>query len=256
MLFKIKKEFLRLKRYARTFYAFLLCPQTCAVCKAPAESALPLCKNCIKEKIDAALQERQEHPENFCTHCGRLLISEQGVCTSCRLREEENEENFCDRIFSIFSYQDKIGKTLTQWKIFNQRGFADFFARVVFKFIERKADLQNIPLVPVPPRPKKIKTKGWDQIEDLAVQLEANHNIKIFRALKRDDGSSQKSLSSKMRKTNLKGKIHLKSEGLKISETLIILDDVMTTGATLNLCAKTLKEAGCKTVYGLCLFYD
>ncbi len=255
-MFVIKKEFLRLKRYARNLYAFLLCPQNCIVCKEPAESAIPLCKNCIKAKIEKPLQERLEHPENFCNLCGRFLISEQDICTSCRRKKEESQKNSCDRIFSIYPYQDKIGKTLIQWKNLNQRGFADFFATVVYKFINTQPELQKTPIVPVPPRPKKIKAKGWDQIEDLAVQLQAKHNIEIFRALKRDDGSSQKSLSLKKRQTNLKGKIHLKKQGLKIPETLIILDDVMTTGSTLNFCAKTLKEAGCKKVYGLCLFYD
>ncbi len=59
-----------------------------------------------------------------------------------------------------------------------------------------------------------------------------------------------------MREENLKGKIYLKKQKADIPKTLIILDDIMTTGSTLNSCTEVLKSAGCETVYGLTLFFD
>lgn len=76
----------------------------------------------------------------------------------------------------------------------------------------------------------------------------------IYRCLKRQDGIPQKKLSKAERAVNLQGKIRLAAKA--VPNTLILLDDVMTTGATLEACARTLKAAGCKKVYGLCLFFD
>jgi predicted amidophosphoribosyltransferase len=54
---------------------------------------------------------------------------------------------------------------------------------------------------------------------------------------------------------NLKGAIRVKSRS-EIPARAIVLDDLMTTGATLNACATALREAGCAEVYGITLFYD
>ncbi len=260
---KIKKILFETKSFLRNIYSFLLCNQECIICKAETNTSLPLCDDCIKSKIENALDFRLEHPEAFCQNCSHRLISEKELCTSCRaLFENENEvensnENIvCDKIFAIYPYQDKIGKCLIEWKNFNNKVFAELFAQVIYKFIDKNAELKNIAIVPVPPRPKKIKTKGWDQIEELCKQLEVRYNTEILYLLKREDGIAQKNLSSKMRKTNLKGKIHLKNQKSKIPEKLIILDDVTTTGSTLHECAKALKTSGCKKIYGLTIFFD
>ncbi len=211
------------------------------------------------------MEFRISNAEEFCQNCSRRLISEKEFCTSCRAKiEEENKEKNtdekqeCDKIFAIYPYQADIGKCLIQWKNKNNKVFAEFFAQIIAKFINSTEELQNIALVPVPPRPKKMKTKGWDQIEELCSQLETCHNLKIERLIKRRDGISQKKLSSKLRKSNLKGKIYpinLKPNQ-KVPKTLIIIDDVVTTGSTLNSCAKVLKELGCKQVIGLSIFFD
>ncbi len=263
----LKKVFFKIKSALRNIFSFLLCKQECILCKAETTTALPLCETCIKEKFEKSLEFRISHDKEFCQNCSRHLISEKEFCTACRagLEEEKptalentSEKQECDKIFAIYPYQADIGKTLIQWKNFNNKVFAEFFAQIIAQFINSKEELQNIEIVPVPPRPKKMKTKGWDQIEDLCSQLETCHKIKVERLLKRRDGVSQKKLSSKLRKSNLKGKIYqtkLKANQ-KIPKTLIIIDDVITTGSTLNSCAKVLKDLGCEQVFGLSIFFD
>ena len=283
----IKKIKLRALTYLRNIYARIICPQVCFFCGEETGTGIPLCSKCLQKEITEPVLFRLKNPEKFCSSCGKILISEKELCTDCRaklrekekLRTEEKEKSkkedcaktisaqsdFVKRVYTIYPYKGRGGEILRLWKNQNMRGFAEIYASAVASFIEGLTELQNVPMVPVPPRPKKIKTKGWDQIEDLSLYLEQIYNLPILRCLKRMDGASQKSLSRERRASNLKGKIFLtrqksfsKSEDLKtaLPEKLIILDDVMTTGATLNFCAAALKEGGCKEVIGLCLFFD
>jgi predicted amidophosphoribosyltransferase len=102
----------------------------------------------------------------------------------------------------------------------------------------------------VPPRPGKIKKTGWDQIEYLAALLE---KLSIRRCLKRLPSKSQKELNRENRISNLKGRIILTGTP---PETAVLIDDVITTGSTMDTCAEVLKTGGAKRVYGICLFYS
>ncbi|UTC74316.1 ComF family protein [Treponema sp. OMZ 792] len=287
----IKRFKLEALTFLRNIYARIICPQVCFFCGEETGTGIPLCGKCLQKEITEPVLFRLKYPEKFCSSCGKILISEKELCTNCRAKlREKNEEgagektneqetekkegsakllslqsDFVKRVYTLYPYKGRGGELLRLWKNQNMRGFAEIYASALAAFIEGSLELQNIPMVPVPPRPKKIKNKGWDQIEDLSVYLEHLYNLPILRCLKRKDGASQKSLSREKRASNLKGKIFLKqkkrllqSKDLKpaLPEKLIILDDVMTTGATLNFCAAALKEGGCKEVIGLCLFFD
>jgi predicted amidophosphoribosyltransferase len=63
----------------------------------------------------------------------------------------------------------------------------------------------------------------------------------------------QKRLNRAERAENLKGKIYLYGRSPKI---VVIIDDVTTTGSTMEICSSVLKEHGAEIVYGICLFYD
>jgi predicted amidophosphoribosyltransferase len=93
-----------------------------------------------------------------------------------------------------------------------------------------------------------------DQVDFLVRNLrKANDRLPVSRCLKRRVSKAQKSLNRKDRLENLKDRIYVKGT---VPQTALIIDDVITTGSTMEICANTLKAAGAKTVYGLCLFYD
>ena len=250
------------KNIARKFYSNLLFPQPCRLCGNISEAGLPLCNHCIQTEfipyIAATDAEKQsQKAESRCKHCGKILISEHEYCTRCRPSDDEKVEKqkpACDRIFTLFPYIGLGQKLLPVWKNNNIRSFSTAFAPLIHSFLTQHPKLMSIPLVPVPPRPKKLREKGWDQIEDLVKDLSVYSELTIYRCLKRQDGIPQKKLSKTERAVNLQGKIKLAAK--TVPETLILLDDVMTTGATLEACARALKVAGCKNVYGLCLFFD
>ena len=250
------------KNTVRKFYSSLLCPQKCLLCGHVSGAELPLCSHCIQTEFKpyicfADSEDSQDEATRRCRHCGKILISEHEYCTHCKPADGEQvnkPKSACDRIFTLFPYIGLGQKLLPSWKNNNIRTFSTVFAPLIHSFFTQYPGLMNIPLVPVPPRPKKLREKGWDQIEDLVKDLLVYPQLTIYRCLKRQDGIPQKKLSKTDRAVNLQGKIKLVTK--TVPDTLILLDDVMTTGATLEACARVLKNAGCREVYGLCLFFD
>jgi predicted amidophosphoribosyltransferase len=135
--------------------------------------------------------------------------------------------------------------------------------------------------VPVPPRPGKIWKTGWDQADYLAGRLDRLYRqncarrrphgaalpsnsaflsglgdtpyLPVCRCLKRLSSGTQKDLNREDRKRNLKGRIMRVKD---IPRRVVLFDDVITTGSTLDACAESLKAGGAETVYIVCLFYD
>lgn len=188
----------------------------------------------------------------MCSKCGRPLVSEKGVCCSCASTPWMSA---MDRIIPLFPYDGGGQRLLTSWKIDGCRGLSAIFASVIDKNLSTIPDIKlHATIVPVPPRPGKIRSKGWDQIEELSRILENKHHVKIERILQRTAREQQKSLGREARLHNMKGNISCLN--VKAPETAIIIDDLMTTGATLESCAEALKNAGSRVVYGLTLFHD
>jgi len=249
------------KQRFRSFYASLLCPQVCLLCGQQCSTGLPVCKRCIETEFIGSINSRPEAAvccsTERCRRCGKILISEQEYCTRCRMEYIEgiaDASSACDRIFTLFPYIGLGQQLVPAWKNNSIRSFSAVFAPLVFRFLMQNPELLGIPLVPVPPRPQKLREKGWDQIEDLVKALTVFPQITVKRCLQRRDGTAQKKLSKEERAVNLQGKISVSAK--TVPDTLILLDDVMTTGATLEACAAALKQAGCKHVLGLCLFFD
>ncbi len=165
-----------------------------------------------------------------------------------------------DRIIPLYSYAAEGQELLNLWKTTGVRGLSLVFAGCLSAALQAAATHPDgsafpVAVVPVPPRPKKMREKGWDQIEELAMLLEGFFGIRVLRALVRTSGIQQKKLGRLARYANLKGHISLK-DGITVPQSVILLDDLMTTGSTLDACAEVLKAAGCGKVYGLTLFFD
>jgi ComF family protein len=221
-------------------------PRGCALCGTPLtggdEAWYGLCGPC-REQLAPAAGER-------CGSCGRPLISEQGRCLSCR---NGGPRNF-DRSLLLFPYTEKYRRLLGAYKFGKNPGLGHFFAEQIRTALWLPGTAPpDARLVPVPPRPGKLRKSGWDQVEFLARLLEKGDGVPpVYRCLKRLASKNQKELNRENRQTNLKGKIVLTREAPRHA---VVLDDVCTTGSTLDACAAALKAGGAETVLGLCLFY-
>ena len=162
-----------------------------------------------------------------------------------------------DRAAVLFPYSGKYRKLLTSYKFRKNIALGNYFAGKIREEIESWQIPEEARIVPVPPRPGKMRENGWDQVEFLARLLEragkTSGCLPVIRCLKRLPSQSQKELGLENRRTNLKGRI---VPVRNVPKFAVLLDDVMTTGSTLDACAAALKKTGTETVFGLCLFYD
>jgi ComF family protein len=227
--------------------AFLF-PGECVLCGKTlrADAVYGVCGPCLREARAAFPADGEA---GRCAGCGRPLISETGVCMSCR-----RGSTAADRVFSLFPYGGKYRPLLLAYKFGARRETGGFFAECLIRSLPLFEEAGV--LVPVPPRAGKIKASGWDQIEWLMKLLERRRAASIppiSRCLERLPSESQKALNRAGRASNLRGKIRVKAAPPRRA---LLVDDVYTTGATMHECAAALKAAGSEQVNGVCLFYD
>jgi ComF family protein len=225
----------------------LLFPECCALCEGALiesnEIRLGLCRDCILA-IDSVPDDNGK-----CLICGKPLISETETCLSCR-----NAQHSYDRLWALFPYSGKYRKLLTAYKFGKKLPVAEFFAEKIAEVIKNEPLLEKAIIVPVPPRPGKIKEAGWDQVDYLVKRLKKYlPETSVSRLLKRSKSKVQKKLNRSERLENLKGRVKITGNA---PDTVIVIDDVITTGSTMEVCSNALKEGGAQTVYGICLFYD
>ena len=237
-------------------------PGACALCgdflTAPTEIRSSLCRNCVSD-----LEKVTQNQGSKCNLCGKPLISEIDTCLPCRNTEPLTSERSYERLWVLFPYIGKYRKLLTEYKFGKNLAIANFFAEKIVEEIKicvttEVPELKDACFVPVPPRPGKIKENGWDQIEHLIKQMKKIPGcLPVKHCLKRKKSKVQKMLNREQRLENLKGRVYFTGKQKPANEQVFILiDDVITTGSTIEVCAAALKAGGAKKVYGLCLFYD
>lgn len=139
------------------------------------------------------------------------------------------------------------------------RQLSPVLARLMAEFLRREwPELAGVPLVPVPPRKGKVRRQGWDQVQELCNYLNINHGFNVISLLERRSVEQQKKLDRKSRLENLGRAYCLDQRQLSkvtLPERVILVDDILTTGVTIETCACALKEAGIKEIYSCTLFY-
>jgi len=228
-----------------------LFPGGCAVCGRPLPTPMDawygLCAECR-----AGLTVE---PGERCRICGRPLISETGACAPCRARLPDGPPAL-DRVVSLYPFTGAYRRLLLAFKFDRAAAAGRFLAERLSD--AAAASAPGAVLVPVPPRPGKLRETGWDQIEFLARRVEraappAGPRPVVYRCLRRLESRTQKYLSLADRRANLRGRVVAYRPPPR---DCVLFDDVITSGATMEACAAALREAGAARVRGVCLFYN
>ncbi|MDH7484216.1 MAG: hypothetical protein QHH01_06280, partial [Spirochaetales bacterium] len=206
---------------------------------------------CICPTCASALQ--QIAPP-LCRICGRELVSEHEICINCR---ENPIDLACIR--PLFMYRGMVVQLMHAYKKDGRRSLARFWAFLLGQFIAQSTDLKGLPLVPVPPRPERITKGGFDQIGLICTILAGEQGVRILPILeRRSQGQEQKLLKRQERWENA-----LTAYTIKKGRTdrvhpskVVLLDDVVTTGATLSGCTAVLQQYGIQVAAGIVIAAD
>lgn len=219
----------------------LLYPRRCPVCQdliTAKEEHVRICTECEK-KLPYVREPR-------CMKCGKELYrEEQEYCLDC-VREPKHYK----RGYPVFVYQAPVKAGVMAFKYHNRREYAEFYTWAMLKRYEgeyRRFAPDGI--LPVPMYPRKQRRRGYNQAELLAKGLGAELKIPVFTELlrRRIDTVPQKELNDKERINNLKKAFHISGNDVKLKRILLV-DDIYTTGATIEACAEVLLQAGVKEV--------
>jgi ComF family protein len=203
--------------------------------------SIPLCAGC-GAKLTPISGRR-------CGICGRELYSEKDTCYGCR-----DVERSCSEIYPLFKYVGLPATLVREYKSSKRRSLAPFWACLLSEVIDTRWPGRTI--VPVPPRPEKIRHREWDQVEAIVAVLEKG-GYRVERILERHAGVQQKKLNKAMRKTNAEKAYSVISARIsRMPADVILVDDVYTTGATIEACAKTLRDNGAVNVCALVIAAD
>ena len=152
-----------------------------------------------------------------------------------------------------FGHLGKIKKSILNMKLRNKRRNADFFSAAMTAVLKEELEHWEIDVIaPIPLHPKKRRCRGFNQAELLAVPLGEALKIPVIPDLlkKKEETSEQKELDRKSRQKNLKKAFKIGPYDVKLSRVLLV-DDIFTTGSTVDAAAAVLKEAGAEAVFFL-----
>jgi len=217
-------------------------PERCPVClQIVTPKGAMLHPECVK-KINRIKQP-------VCYKCGMpLLAEEKEYCAVCIMQKDRG----WDRGRSVFPYHGELGTALRLVKKDGIAEFVRFFAKQM-KESQQWFISQLAPdcIVPVPLHPSKQRKRGFNQAELLAEALGKEVNLPVRLLLKKQKKTKeQKSLGKHQRMKNVADAFAVDADALGecVPETVLLLDDVSTTGSTLTACARVLKANGVKTV--------
>ena len=200
-----------------------------------------LCKDC-KEDIKKAYIE-----EPYCLKCGKQLDNmTQEYCVDCR-----RLNHIYDRGLSVFKYHDRIKESVYRFKYKDCKCYGEFYGeQMAEKYKEIIKKWQPNAIIPVPIHKARMRKRGYNQAELIGRALAKKINIPLdVNVLFRDKKTEpQKKLSKEIRIKNLENAFKVSTNVVRYNK-IILVDDIYTTGATINACARVLKQAGVQEVY-------
>ena len=222
------------------FILDVIFPRRCAVC----DRVLPLGEKEICKECKSSLKYLSEP---LCFQCGKPVKEEEEYCYDCR-----NKKHFYNQGAALFSYE-YIRLSLYRFKYAGRKEYAEFYGKQMAAcFREKKSLWKAQALVPVPLHKKKQRSRGYNQAELIAGELSKCWGIPVNTKLviRSKNTKPMKEIVGTDRQNNLKKAFKLGVNDVKL-DTIIIIDDIYTTGSTIDAVAKVCREAGILNIYFL-----
>jgi competence protein ComFC len=209
-------------------------PGACAMCDAACEGDVPLCESC---RIDLAKQENAA----ACEHCAMPVKEHGDPCPYCRGKGVPHFE----RIVRLGIYEDPLKHLIHLMKYRHAWNLAEFLTDRLLDQERVKSLMQQTDvIVPVPLFFTRQIARGFNQAELIARHLGRRCGHRIVNAITRvRPTETQTNLSATQREENLRGALALIDPKRIKGKHVVVVDDVKTTGATLQSAARALEEA-------------
>lgn len=217
-------------------------PRRCILCDGvldtPDSGVCTLCESKLKYCKEPA-----------CKKCGKPLNNErQEYCTDCRKKKHSYDQGK-----SVWIYKGDMKNSIYRFKYGNRREYARFYAEESVRIYGGWIKSRGVEvIIPIPVHPKRKRKRGYNQAELYAKELGKLLELPV-------DGESlvrvvnttpQKELDDKERRNNLKKAFKIKKDSVKYKKVLVV-DDVYTTGSTIDAVAELLRDAGADKIYFL-----
>lgn len=199
-----------------------------------------------------------------CVYCDEK-INERYTCGKClniieyyheKVNIYANNEIGCNKIISAIPYDGFMKENVLKYKFSGLKYFAPAFAEILtLKLKRHNIDFDLIVAVPI--SSNRLKERGYNQSGLMAKYIskftKINYQEDILVKIKNNLRQSELNLNE--RKENVRDAYSIKNIDIVKNKRVILIDDIYTTGATINECARMLKLAGAQEVIGLTLMY-
>jgi len=216
----------------------LVYPPRCFLCRGLTKGGKTVCFSC-QEKLDLS-----SGGCSFCSYSDHTW----GSCSWCT-----DKDLYVSGIYALGPYRGNLKKLIKMYKYEGKKEVADFFipylAEEIGLQIKTKNWLSPEGIVPIPLHSRRLKERRFNQARILADKLAIHLDVPVLDVLKRvRDTQTQTRLSRTERWENVQGAFKL-AEREKMANCLLVVDDICTSGATINEAARVLKEGGTQTLY-------
>ena len=229
-----------MQRKIKSFLSNMFYPRCCPLCHQILDDQKGMiCPQCARSLKPI------EGPG--CMKCGKHVGEGQEYCRECT----ETERKFTQGR-GFYVYDERMKVSILRYKYGGCRSYGDFYAAAICRYAEKEIRRwQPDLIVPIPLHKSKRRERGFNQAEYLAERISSFYKIPMAAHLvvKVKKTKAQKHLDAKCRRKNLQGVFEVteRVDGYRI----LLLDDVYTTGSTMDEIAGCLREKGAESVYFL-----
>ena len=193
-----------------------------------------------------------------CAFCRRLVSGNDDlICPKCKkeLPYTKNggilKGNFFTACVSPLYYENSVREALLRYKFYGLTAYAAPFGKLLSECVEEYIESQVDIISWVPLSKKRLRSRGYDQARLLAEAVSRELGIPCVPVLrkKKDTAPQSRTGNAEKRKRNVAGAYELIDKNIIDGKTILLIDDIVTTGSTFAECARMLGKSGANKVY-------
>jgi competence protein ComFC len=242
---KIKHSLLELKDDLLDF----VYPQSCSICEKPLNRGeKEVCENCWETLASL--------PSPFCPYCKTFLEDEETALKHRCVYLSRPEDRKIFAVTSLGTFDDYYQKLIHRFKYDRKIPLGKRLAQSLGEIVAREKDFITCDLIiPVPLHRARQRERGFNQSQILAEGIAEVTNLPLMKDIlkRKKNTQDQTYLNAQQRKENVRGAFVITQPDKIASKQVILVDDVITTGATLNECARMLLDAGATKIFAVTL---